>query len=192
VDQALSDAAEFADGLLTKTGSFQKLFTQSELKSYLQDVLGRQPHMANLGIAYVFKDSAAEAEYLAELSLYRPASFREAVREAFAKDRIAKRYLKLTRSLGRSPLPAEFPLFPQLLDRFGSEQRIERIALSLLTSDNRIDAPQRQEASQRKLKFLPIQEPPNFTQSTPCDVRHRLLKKERLIDGLNGASTSAP
>lgn len=136
VDQALSDAAEFADGLLTKTGSFQKLFTQSELKSYLQEVLGRQPHMASLGIAYVFKDSAAEAEYLAELSLYRPASFREAVREAFAKDRIAKRYLKLTRSLGRSPLPAEFPLFPQLLDRFGSEQRIERIALSLLTSDN--------------------------------------------------------
>lgn len=135
VDQALSDAAEFSDGLLTKTGSFQKLFTQDELKAYLRDAVGLQPHMASLGIAYIFKDSAAEAEYLAELSLYRPASFREAVRAAFAKDRIAKRYLTLTRSLGRPPLPTEFPSFPQLLDRFGSTQRIERIALSLLKSN---------------------------------------------------------
>jgi DNA phosphorothioation-associated putative methyltransferase len=135
VDQALNDASEFSDGLLTKTGSFQKLFTQDELRAYLRDVLGRQPHMASLGIAYIFKDSMVEAEYLAELSLYRPVSFREAVRAAFAKDRIAKRYLTLTRSLGRPALPTEFPSFPVLLDRFGSTQRIERIALSLLKSD---------------------------------------------------------
>jgi len=32
VDQALDDAEEFSDGLLTKVGSFQKLYKQEEFK----------------------------------------------------------------------------------------------------------------------------------------------------------------
>jgi len=135
VDQALDTAAEFSDGVLTKHGSFQKLYSQEEFRKYLGDTLGRQVHMASLGIAYVFKDSEAESEYLAQLSLYRPTSFREAVRNAFSKDRTAQRYLSLTRSLGRTPLPAEFKGLARLVDRFGSIQRVERIASSLLDSD---------------------------------------------------------
>jgi DNA phosphorothioation-associated putative methyltransferase len=135
VDQALDEAAEFSDGVLTKVGSFQKLYTQEEFKDYLKSILGRQTHMASLGVAYVFRDENAEAEYLAQLSLYRPASLRETVRLAFSKDRTAQRYLALTRTLGRVPLLTEFRALPRLIERFGSLLRVERIASSLLDGD---------------------------------------------------------
>lgn len=135
VDQSLGEAPEFADGVLTKTGSFQKLYTQSEFRQYLSDCLGHQPHMASLGIAYVFKDPRAESDYLARLSLFRPISFRETIRNEFTKDRTAQRYLSLTKTLGRTPLPIEFKAMPRLIERYGSIPRIERIAQSLIDGD---------------------------------------------------------
>jgi DNA phosphorothioation-associated putative methyltransferase len=135
VDQALGDAAEFADGVLTKAGSFQKLYTQQEFREYLMETLGHKPHMASLGIAYVFKNAETESGYLAELSLYRPASFRETVRKEFAKDRTAQMYVAMMKSLGRAPLPAEFKALARLVDRFGSLQRVERIASTLIDGD---------------------------------------------------------
>ena len=135
VDQALGDAPEFADGVLTKVGSFQKLYTQQEFKDYMRAILGHQPHMASLGIAYIFKDSQAESDYLAQLSLYRPISFRETVRIEFSKDRTAQRYLALTRTLGRPPLGIEFKPLSRLIERYGSAQRVEKIASTLLNAD---------------------------------------------------------
>jgi DNA phosphorothioation-associated putative methyltransferase len=149
VDQALDDATEFSDGVLTKVGSFQKLYSQEEFREYLKSVLGHPAHMASLGIAYVFRDAQAEAEYLALLSLYRPTSFREEVRVAFSKDRTAQRYLALSRTLGRAPLAGEFKALPRLIERFGSTSRIERIAASLLDADTLATAQE-----QRRINIL--------------------------------------
>ena len=177
VDQALDDAAEFADGVLTKVGSFQKLYTQSEFKEYLRVILGRTPQMSSLGIAYVFKNEAAEAQYFAQLSLYRPQSFREEVRAAFSKDRIAQRYLALTRSLGRTPLPSEFKAFPKMLDRFGSVQRIERIASSLLDSDVLVSAQEERRVNiltyMAMLRLQGLTPPPirSFTDEVQADIK---------------------
>lgn len=135
VDQSLGDATEFADGVVTKIGSFQKLYSQAEFREYLREALDHLPHMASLGIAYVFKDPELEAQYLAQLSLLRPISSHEAIRKEFAKDRTAQRYLSLTKALGRPPLAAEFKGMPKLLDRYGSLQRIERIGQSLIDGD---------------------------------------------------------
>ena len=134
-DQALDNACEFSDGVLTKVGSFQKLFTQDEFRDYLRTVLGHRPHMASLGIAYVFRDDQAEADYLAQVSLYRPASFRETVRAEFSKDRTAQKYMALAKVLGRTPLETEFKASARLIERYGSLSRVERIAKSLLDSD---------------------------------------------------------
>src|SRR5581483_6058182 len=49
VDQSLASGAEFSDGLVTNTGSFQKIYTQVEFREYLQAVLGHKPYMAGLG-----------------------------------------------------------------------------------------------------------------------------------------------
>src|SRR5205085_1090359 len=86
VDQSLSSGAEFSDGLVTNSGSFQKIYTQSEFKEYLQAVLGHKPYMASLGIAYVFKDQALEAEHLARLSITPPRRARIDLFAKFAQD----------------------------------------------------------------------------------------------------------
>ena len=68
VDHALLETGiEFSDGLLTSRGSFQKLYKQSEFKEYLENSLGKRPHMVALGIAYVFKDEGLESSYLVAL-----------------------------------------------------------------------------------------------------------------------------
>lgn len=152
VDQALNTAEEFSDGYLTKHGAFQKLFSQEEFKDYLQGTLGCRPHMASLGIAYVFKDAEAESRYLANLSIFRPRSFRTAVIEEFTKDRVAKRYVALTRKLGRAPLDSEFPSFAKLIDRFGPPQRIDRIVAGLV--DMNVLAPAREKTRERILTYL--------------------------------------
>lgn len=136
VDNALNDAAEFADGVLTKSGSFQKLYSQEEFKGYLEAVLGQRPHMASLGIAYLFKDERLESEYIANLAVYRPRTFRESVMEQFTRDRLAQRYLSKAKALGRAPLDTEFKSLPKLVERFGPPQRIERIASALLDPDS--------------------------------------------------------
>ena len=128
VDRSLETAAQFSDGVLTQIGSFQKLYSQAEFKQYLQDVLGTRPHMAALGIAYVFKDEELESAYLASLVRRRiDSSTLQAVQE-FSKDPVAQSYIGLTASLGRPPIPSEFSDYPLLLDRFGSPARIERLA----------------------------------------------------------------
>src|SRR5688572_24615753 len=44
VDQSLTTAIDFADGRVTNSGSFQKIFTQSEFREYLQATLERKPY----------------------------------------------------------------------------------------------------------------------------------------------------
>ena len=133
VDQSLENATPFADGVITGRGAFQKLYGQSEFRAYLKETLGVQPVMASLGIAYVFKDAARQAEYVAQAAQARPQLWREDVLDGFRRDRIARRFLRAAEKLGRVPLPEEFGSFPKLVERFGSTQRIAKITTSLLS-----------------------------------------------------------
>lgn len=61
------------DGLMTRKGTFQKLYEQSELATWIENTLGAQPHAAAPGIFYVFRDPAAAQQYLANrVHTYRP------------------------------------------------------------------------------------------------------------------------
>lgn len=130
VDQSLSGGSDFSDGLLTNSGSFQKIYTQSEFREYLQTILGRKPFMASLGIAYIFKDETVESDHLAQLSIIPPR--RTDLYAQFANDPDGQSLLEATRSLGRVPLQSEFECFRGLLLRFGSRSRIERLVSGLL------------------------------------------------------------
>jgi len=62
-----------ADGLLTSKGTFQKLYEQAELSSWIETTLGAQAHAAAPGIFYVFRDPAAAQQFLANrVYTYRP------------------------------------------------------------------------------------------------------------------------
>ena len=132
VDQSLNSGTEFSDGLVTNSGSFQKIYTQSEFRQYLEAILGRQPYMAGLGIAYVFKDESVESAHLARLSIPPLNRERADLFSQFAADPDGQELVETTRKLGRPPLPSEFDRYSALLLRFGSRSRIDRLASGLL------------------------------------------------------------
>lgn len=135
IDQSLNGGTDFSDGLVTNSGSFQKIYTQSEFREYVQTVLGRKPYMAGLGIAYVFKDDAVESAHLAQLSIIPPRQKREFLAQ-FSEDPDGQKLLEVTRTLGRLPLPSEFKHYPNLLLRFGSRSRIEKLVSCVLSPEN--------------------------------------------------------
>jgi len=61
------------DGLLTKTGTFQKFYEQAELSAWIEQTIGVQPQAAAPGIFYVFRDPTAAQQFLeARVYSYRP------------------------------------------------------------------------------------------------------------------------
>jgi DNA phosphorothioation-associated putative methyltransferase len=133
VDNALENGIEFSDGLLTSRGSFQKIYKQSEFKEYLERTIGKRPHMAALGVAYLFKDEVLESSYLVSLADQRVEASRTFAIEQFSNDALAKGYVELADRLGRAPVASEFAGYDELLERFGSPARIERLTERLLS-----------------------------------------------------------
>jgi DNA phosphorothioation-associated putative methyltransferase len=62
-----------ADGVVTARGTFQKFYTQHELKSWIESVLGCGTHAAAPGVFYVFRNPA-EAESLRARQVRRPST----------------------------------------------------------------------------------------------------------------------
>ena len=127
VDRTPARTTDFNDGHMTSRGTFQKIFTQAEIREYVEATLGRRAYPATLGVVYVFADDAAESNYIANQALIRRIEHRTELVNQFSKDRIAKRFVKLAGELGRLPLPQEFSSYAKLLERFGSPRRIERL-----------------------------------------------------------------
>ena len=53
----------FRDGFLTSRNTFQKYFSQSEFKDYLEQVLHEEVFMVGPGVAFVFKDKLAQQQF---------------------------------------------------------------------------------------------------------------------------------
>jgi DNA phosphorothioation-associated putative methyltransferase len=116
---------EFGDGCLTRIGTFQKYYTQSELREYLQAELEMIAVPAAPGVFYVFRDEALMQRFLAHR--YRR-------RQAMPKKRLADlRYeqhrellesltIKIT-ELGRLPESDEFDRTSEIENEFGSLKR---------------------------------------------------------------------
>lgn len=62
-----------SDGLITKSGTFQKFYEQSELATWIEQVLGFKPVAAAPGIFYVFRHEEEQQDFLANrVYTYRP------------------------------------------------------------------------------------------------------------------------
>ena len=55
----------FRDGVMTRRGTFQKYFTQAEIRAYLVAALDEEPIPVAPGVLYVFRDKDAEQRFLA-------------------------------------------------------------------------------------------------------------------------------
>lgn len=87
---------------------------------------------AALGVVYVFKDDDAEARYIASRAFTRRLEYRTDLIADFKKSKLAVSYVALANRLGRLPFPHEFPKYSKLAEGFGSQKRIERLALGLI------------------------------------------------------------
>jgi len=58
------EGAPFEDGLRTSAGTFQKLYTQVELRGWIEETLGERPVAAAPGVFVVFRHAALEQVWL--------------------------------------------------------------------------------------------------------------------------------
>ena len=140
--EATDAAVDFqGDGIVTGRRTFQKFFTQEELRTWIERVLRRRPVAAAPGIFYVFRDEAEEQSFaIGRVSRRRRAPGIDECREIVADhENLLEPLVAFFTERGRLPTPAELPTAPRLIAAFGSVAR----AFSLLrraTGTERWDA----------------------------------------------------
>ena len=119
---ASEEHSEYADGVLTSRGTFQKYYTQHELRGYLEAELGTDAIPAAPGVFYVFKDESTKQQFLATRYHRRIAVPRKRISELrFEENRdVLEPMMEALTRLGRLPGPEEFSESAVTIERFGS------------------------------------------------------------------------
>jgi DNA phosphorothioation-associated putative methyltransferase len=128
---------EFGDGIVTRLGTFQKYYTQSELRDYIQSELNVDAQPAALGVFYVFKDEALRQQFLA--TRYRrhaiapPKRASESQFEAHRE--LLESLMGIISTCGRLPEPDEFLEYDSVVKSLGSIKRAFAIIKSVTGSE---------------------------------------------------------
>jgi DNA phosphorothioation-associated putative methyltransferase len=116
---------EFADGCLTGRGTFQKFYTQDELRDWVKATLAAEPVSAAPGVLLVFRDSAARLRY--EASRWRRRATipgQQLSDKVFeANERLLEPLMAFVADRGRLPDTTELPESVQICQEFGSLKR---------------------------------------------------------------------
>lgn len=120
-------AVPHGDGIITSRGTFQKFYTQNELKDFIKENLDTDAVSAGLGVAYVFRDETERQLFLAtrvRRAQYEkhetPLSLEEQYKEAKA---VLEKFIKVIEYLGRIPDEDEFDATKELKAKLGSFSR---------------------------------------------------------------------
>ena len=161
----------FADGVLTSRNTFQKYYTQTELRDYLEATLGEQPVPVAPGVMFIFKNKDAEqnfqaARYRSQLRL-RPVARPSPDRSRPSRvaqprpprpdkyeqyqpllDTLWQRCLEL----GREPEDEEIPNLTEIEALIGSLRKAMRLTLSR-HDPSQLEAAARQRAEDLRVYF---------------------------------------
>lgn len=133
------------DGILTTRGTFQKFYTPSELKIFIEQNLHEESIPVAPGIFFIFKDKDAEQRFLVSKSRSRSNLLRATcqVRRASKPSKIEKDLARYTEhktlldslwkqwlESGREPDRGEIKNLPQLLEAFSSLSKALRFLRS--------------------------------------------------------------
>lgn len=126
----------FRDGVITQRKTFQKYFTQAEIKDFLGKVLNEDVTPVAPGVVYIFRDKDLEQRFLANRfrsgrnRLRDPSRHLREPKQKLKLDRAAEKYatyrepldrlLELWLSLGRQPEKSEVDDLLVLTEGFGS------------------------------------------------------------------------
>ena len=141
-DSITSQFKEYGDGVVTSRNTFQKYYTQNELKNYIADSLNQDPVAVGPGLFYVFKNEIEEQNFLVRRQTSKKTWIRLSYSDRPEKLKIKQRSL-LERhrelfddfwnsclDLGRLPANTEFEFSERIRAICGSHTR----ALDVLTA----------------------------------------------------------
>lgn len=115
---------EFSDGCLTSRKTFQKFYSQHELREWIQTTLGVEPVAAAPGVFFVFRDDALRQTFGAARYRRSAATPRPSLREAqYQQHReLLQPLADFVAERGRLPVAAELPL-AAIEEVFGTVKR---------------------------------------------------------------------
>ena len=147
---------EYADGLLTRLGTFQKYYKQSELREWIDRTLGVASVAAAPGVFYVFRDQGVMQSYLA--SRYRRRAAAPRLRKSDVlfeqhKD-LLEPLMAFVAARGRLPEERELETAPRIAEALGSVRRAFTI-VRRVTGEEQWDQI-REERSQDLLVYLAL------------------------------------
>jgi len=150
----------FKDGIITSRNTFQKYFSQSELKSYIESTLGETAIAVSPGVFFVFKDKDEEQLFLVERQSIRRTWQHLTQRERRVtapvptKDIIEKHqqlfddFWQTCLELGRLPANNEFEFSQQMRNAIGSHKKAFEALVNVYGDEDFISA---QEAKRKDL-----------------------------------------
>jgi len=135
----ISQFKPYKDGVITSRNTFQKYFTQAELKHYIEKTIDDEPIAIAPGIFYIFKDKQLEQSFLQnrhkrsyqwqQLTVPKPASEDQA-RILFTKHQaLLESFWLSCLAFGRVPANDEFIDSDKISEVIGSNKK----ALTLIT-----------------------------------------------------------
>jgi DNA phosphorothioation-associated putative methyltransferase len=121
-------SAAVNDGVITTRGTFQKFYTQYELKTWIESVLGVSAHAAAPGIFYVFRDPR-DAESLRARQVRQSSAARRPQSELLYEQHheLLDNLAAFLADRGRLPEVSELPDGESMIAAFGSVPRAFRV-----------------------------------------------------------------
>lgn len=143
-ESRLEQGVVSGDGLVTRIGTFQKLFHQDELRNWIQQTLDHAAVAAGPGVFYVFRDDGVRQNFLA-------AKHRRwvMITRRHTEDVLLGKYqtevesiLEFARRRGRLPVADESVAFSVLVESLGSPKSVAR-AIRRIVDDASWEAAER-------------------------------------------------
>jgi DNA phosphorothioation-associated putative methyltransferase len=122
---ANKELPSFNDGVLTSRGTFQKYYSQAELKAYIERQLETDAVPAAPGVFYVFRTEDLKQQYLANRFRRQASAPQPRISEALFEEHrdVLNPFIAALARLGRMPAEDELPEASQIIARLGSLKR---------------------------------------------------------------------
>ena len=118
----------YADGYVTSVPTFQKLYQQNELKTWIEAQLGEPAIAAGPGVFYVFRDAADRMGFLASRFRSQAGDPPRSVASSIDAHReLLQPVVTFFRAHARAPFDDEIAAAAALRERFGSLRRALRL-----------------------------------------------------------------
>ena len=135
-ESVISRFKPYKDGVLTSRNTFQKYYSQNELKTFIEHTLGTECVAAAPGVFFVFKDKLEEQQFLLRRTrrhhTWNHLSHQQVADRSkeliFVKHRaLLDKFWQCCLELGRLPADEEFAEYDQLQENIGSPKKALRI-----------------------------------------------------------------